>query len=207
MAADRLRRFLLASSRATDPKAMVKGGGCDMTRLWAALFVCAVTAGGGAIGEGQDGPNAKVPELAALDHYAGNWKTTFSGDGGATTTTAATTGKWVLGGRFLQQSVRIDGDGGSVAAELMTIMTYDVERKVYKSWHFVSDGGTMASESSWDATKKIMKTSARSDADGGRIDTTADFSEADKEKWRIELFDVAGARKSVIAGTNVRSAK
>ncbi|HVJ79809.1 MAG TPA: DUF1579 family protein [Planctomycetia bacterium] len=178
-----------------------------MMRYWTAFSVLAAAAAASAIGDGQEGPSSKVAELAALDHYAGSWKTTFSGDGGASTTAATTTGKWILGGRFMQQSVRIGGEGGAAATEVMTMMTFDVDRKVYKSWHFISDGGTMPSEGTWDAEKKTMKTTARSDGDGGRIEITADFSEAGKEKWKIDLFDVAGVRKSTIAGTNVKEVK
>ena len=54
---------------------------------------------------------------------------------------------WSLNGWFIEYRGRLDGGKD----EELQLMTYDVEKKVYRRWYFDSHGTTSESTGKWDA--------------------------------------------------------
>jgi hypothetical protein len=152
------------------------------------------------------GPSAKVPELKALDHYAGSWDVEITSKG-QPFTKGKVTARWMLDGRFLQQSGELQDKDGVTVFKYTSLMTYDPAKKVYRSWIFLSDGNAGESEGTWDANGRVMTSVGRKDANGVFSTTTADFSETGVEKWKIVVRDRTGKVVSEMSGKNTRRKK
>ena len=153
---------------------------------------------------GDDGPSNLVPELKTLDHYAGSWDTEITSKN-PPFTKGTVTAKWILDGRFLQQTA--EGKDGPTVFKYMSLMTYDPTKKVYRSWIFLSDGFAAESEGSWNAKNQVMTSVGHKDENGFFSTTTADFSEAGVEKWRIVTSDGTGKVINEMSGKNSRQKK
>jgi hypothetical protein len=177
-----------------------------MARVFAfcSIFVCLASSGSVSAAEG--GPSDKVPELKLLDHYAGSWDFEMTSKD-QPFMKGRVTGTWILDGRFLQQSSEALDKDGAVVFKYMSLMTYDPVKKVYRSWIFLSDGFTGESEGTWDAKGRVMTSVGRKDENGVSSTTTADFSEAGVEKWKIVFTDATGKVVSEMSGKNTRNKK
>ena len=141
-----------------------------------------------------------IPELAALERYAGSWETEFTSKN-LPYSKGKVTAKWVLGGRFLQQAAEAT-DGSDF--KYMSLMTYDPVKKIYRTWFFLSDGITGETEGTWDAQGQVMTSVSPKDDRGGFSTTTADFSEPGVEKWKIVYKDTSGKVVNEMSGKNTR---
>ena len=174
-----------------------------MTRFFAFCSMVACLTSTGAAIAAEDGPSPNVPELKALDHYGGAWDVEITSKG-IPFTKGQATAKWILDGRFIQQTGELRSEDGSTVVKGTTLMTYDPTNKAYRSWTFRSDGSAGESEGTWDSKGRVMTSIGQKDASGGFSTTTADFSEAGVEKWKIVYTDGAGKVVSEITGKNTR---
>lgn len=140
----------------------------------------------------------EIPELEVLENYVGIWETEVDTNKGQTTT------KWILGGRFVEKFE--DLRSGDVSIKRLSIMTYDVKKKVYRIWEFAGGNGFAGeSEGHWDAKKRTMTFVQR---DSGNILTTvSDFSEAGMEKLQMVTKDAKGKIIENISGRSIRKKK
>ena len=153
-------------------------------------------------------PVADVPELKALDHYAGTWDVEMTivprdPNQQGKTFRGQVEAKWVVGGRFLEQTgtYRLSETGQPLV--IKTLMTYDTAEKQYHYWLFLSSGGVRESRGQWNEQTKTM-TSTMKSADGDVTTTTADFSTAGEENWTIETRHVDNSIAFRITGKNTR---
>lgn len=154
-----------------------------------------------------EGPSPEVPELRPLAHYAGNWtaeSTVKPGpglpDGAKRIGTAQ--GEWVLGGRFLRQTWKIDPAAGQPELSGMTLMTYDPQLRRYRSWGFVSTGSAQEAEGKWDADARTFTWTARAGDGGPTTVTKAAFGADGEESWSIVTKDPDGRTLMEMSGRN-----
>ena len=160
-----------------------------------------------AVASAQDasGPARNVPELKPIDHYAGVWDVYFGDapiedrkpDGTATA-------KWVLQGRFLEQTGDLEPGDNGLEFELKTLLTWDAQKKSYRSWTFASTGYAVQADATWDAGTKTMTSVAEDPTTGNTITTTARFNEPGVETWKIVTTDRTGRVVGEITGRNVK---
>ena len=174
-----------------------------MTRFSASCSMLACFAYAVASIAADDHPSDKVPELRALGSYVGSWDVEITTKGLPFTKGQSAT-KWTLDGRFVQQTGELQAKDGSTVIYVTTMMTYDPAKKVYRSWTFLSDGSTNESEGTWNAKDRVMTSVSRKDENGGFSTTTADFSEAGIERWKIVYTDRTGKVASETSGKNTR---
>jgi hypothetical protein len=156
------------------------------------------------------GPAPEIPELRPLEHYVGDWLASSNlkgdpeaADGAKTTGTAR--GEWILGGRFLRQTWKLDDAGELGPLSGMTLMTYDPARKVYRSWAFSSTGSALESEGRWAPGTRTMTWTGRDPTSDNTTTTTAAFSPDGVENWRIVQKARDGRIVGEIVGQNRRT--
>jgi hypothetical protein len=142
-------------------------------------------------------------EQKVLDKFVGDWRTTYKcprsewtpqeTSGSAELNTAR-----VVGGRYIQEkSEHDDNTSGS------SILTYDEQRKCYRSWWFSSTGQMSESSGQWDAGSRTMTwTSTRDDVTST---TKHRFVDNDNAEWSVAVKDSRGKIYLRIEGTGVRS--
>jgi hypothetical protein len=152
------------------------------------------------------GPAKEVPELKPLANYVGKWstestlkfegqpETSFKGQGAA---------EWIHDGRFVRQSWTIDGTKEMPGLNGSVIFTYDVEKKTYRGWNFMSNGFFSQSEGTFDPKTRTFTWTAHGSA-GETTITKASFAEEGKEKWTIVTTDRAGKVLMDMRGTSTR---
>lgn len=176
-------------------------GDISMKRRFVMFLFLAAIAGQSVVRADEPGPSPDVPELRALQHYIGTWDV-------ATTDQLYTKGessaKWILGGRFVEQSGFMVSQEGSNRIEVLTLFTFDTGKKTYRSWTFLSDGSTSQAEMTWNAAAKTMTSRSRPGANGVRSTVTADFSEGGKERWLFVFTDRDGKAVGEMKGVNTR---
>jgi hypothetical protein len=153
-----------------------------------------------------DGPSDKVPELKILDHYVGEWEVEFTSNA-ANFAKSKSTAKWVLGGRFVEQTGDVLNADGSVAIGMKTLFTFDSKKNAYRSWIFTSDGSVTESDCVWDDKAKTLTSITKKVEGEGFTTTTADFSEPGVEKWKIVIRDAADKVTAEITGKNTKLKK
>lgn len=169
-----------------------------MNRLWAVCCAFVTILGQVAAMAEENEPAKNVPELQALQHYAGTWDVVLTGDGSGK---GEVTAKWILGGRFLEQSgVLHSSDGPDVW--VTTLFTFDTQKAKYRSWTFVSNGAISQAEMTWDAKSKTMTSVSQPDMNGIRATNTADFSTTGKEHWHFRYADHDGKQVGEMSGVN-----
>jgi hypothetical protein len=179
-------------------------------------FLAIATIAAFAVGQGQaqepaTGPSPEVPELVALSGLVGKWdcrsqvKPLESVTEGSTRTGTAEA-EWIHGGRFLRQTWIIEPAGTQPGLSGSAILTYDPEKKSYRSWHFLSNGGTRESPGTYDEKTKTMTWTAR-DANGIHIVTKSTFAEDGSENWTITVTDAKGKVVEDMKGKNTRRKK
>ncbi len=148
-----------------------------------------------------EGPAKDVPELQALSNYVGICDVTITSKDSPFVKGEATT-KWILDGRFVQQSGHLTSSDGATVIKVTTLMTYDQEQKAYRTWSFFSYGTTTESTGKWDARNRIMTSIGR--GNGTTTTTTAKFAENGNEEWSIATKNQNNEEVARISGTNIR---
>jgi hypothetical protein len=105
--------------------------------------------------DGQDAPRS--PELEVLDRFLGTWKIDMVSKPAEWTKqevklTGTTTNEWTLGGRFQIHRAKYS----PTHVESVEMLTYDADRKVYRFWHFNSNGIANETTGAWDEKSKTM---------------------------------------------------
>lgn len=104
---------------------------------------------------GDDKPK-KPEELKVLDRLIGSWKDEATFKVSEWTKkerqeTASFQNSWTLNGWFVQYQGR-NGDG----SEDLQLMTFDVEKKVFRKWYYDSEGNVSESSGKWDAKTETL---------------------------------------------------
>ncbi len=157
-----------------------------MKQLLAVSFFLAVVVSQSVTNAEDAGPAKDVPELQALQNYVGTWDVVFANN---EFTESESTARWIVGGRFVEQTGVMLSDNGKNRVEILTLFTFDTTRKTYRSWTFLSTGSISEAELTWDAKSSTMTSVTRPDASGARSTVTADFSMAGKERWKFRFTD------------------
>lgn len=164
--------------------------------------------------QAQPGPAQEVPELQVLSHWIGTWDIDMTVKVGAdaakvSRTKGKATAKWILDGRFVQQTGTLEaGDGmGMPAMKVTTLMTYDQAKKAYRSWMFYSTGTVSESEGSWAAKTRTMTTTSRDADNNWNTTIKATFPDPATEVWQILVKDGAGKVIVEVNGKNTRRKK
>jgi len=127
-----------------------------------------------------------VAELKKLDVFVGKWRTSetmnpgeFAPAGGKGEGTAELT--WRLEGRFVHSAYASRGTTG--AFEGTALMTYDTDKKVYRSWWFDSRGTGEEYRGNWDGEKLVME--GVSKARGAGIRSRILYSDIKPDSYRF----------------------
>jgi hypothetical protein len=152
------------------------------------------------------GPTKELPELQILNCYAGTWEVVAANHEAPNMPVmkGKATSKWVLDGRFLEQTGVLQALGGGTAIKVTTLMTYDTEKKSFRTWTFVSDGKATESEGKWDPATQTMTSVDCPSTKGQIVTTTVNFSEAGIQKWKMSITDPSGKIVSQMVGKNTR---
>jgi len=150
-----------------------------------------------------EGPAADVPELQALNYYAGQWEDEIDGRPDVKHTEV---GEWILRGRFLRQSWSTESIDGHAPASGLTLMTFDKERKVYRNWAFLATGSVIETEGTWDPATKTFSWGRRVAESSESVVTTASFVDESVQSWRIAKTDSHDKVIREVAGRSVRRA-
>ena len=179
-----------------------------MNRL-VAFFVstCVAFASATAADAPHQGPSKDVPELQVLNHWVGKWDDdmTVKPNAGLPKGMRAkgvVTAEWVLNGRFVQQTATLEPGDSAPAMKVTTLMTYDPQKKVYRSWMFFSTGAVSESEGRWDEKSRTMTSTSRDAESGGTATIKATFAEDGTESWSILEKDRDGKVVSETTGKN-----
>ena len=136
----------------------------------------------------EDGPNKAVPELQVLSKYVGTWDADIKGE---LVIKAVMTVKWILNGNYLEMETIISEDSGTFdKKKSKTFMTYDREKKVYRTWSFDDMGQTVVTEGSWNSKSQTMTMTER--IGEITITSTADFSKSGIIEWHGIVSDKDG---------------
>ena len=154
----------------------------------------------------EDGPTSKVPELKPLDHYVGTWSIAFDNKD-IPFENAKAVGKWVLGGRFMEQTVEAANKTGEPGLKLKTLFTFDTNRNAFRSWTFSADGSVSEFDAVWDANLKTMTSIEKKVEGKGFATITADFSKPGEETWKVAITDSDGKASGEITGKNTKEKK
>lgn len=177
---------------------MVKARSIALTLVGAALGAGGVWVYGQAVAAG---PNGQVPELKALEAFAGKWQGEFAGRNGGASTNVEGTAEWVLDGRFLlTKNVNSSQRGQS---ETLTYWTYDTRAKCYKRWVFTSFGIVFQEEGQWDDNQQKFAFNVTGLGDGSGI-ATARVIDPDTRQWSYVFKNKDGQITAEISGTNRR---
>jgi len=141
------------------------------------------------------------PELDPLKLYAGKWDVAVTDNASVK---GEASGQWILEGRFLQQSWSLDTETPD-APKLSgtTMMTYDSTKRVYRAWHYFSNGSFAEADGTWDGASRTFTWTGRDAAKGTTVVTKASF-DGDVEKWSIVTTKSSGEQVSSFGGTNTR---
>ena len=166
------------------------------------LFVLATVSVACAQGSG---PDIK-PELDPLKNYLGTWDSEFQILNDQTNQTPRTykgtaTGKWIVGGAFMEQSGINILNENSKPMEFKTLMAFNKETKNFDYYYFYSSGEVIKGVASWNEEKKTM-TTVRREKNGQSVTITADFSKPNHESWTIVIKGSDGQVRMKIVGKN-----
>jgi hypothetical protein len=165
----------------------------------ATILSCQVDAGE----EVAEGPSPGIPELKELDHYAGQWEDEIAGRPEVRRTER---GEWILKGRFLRQSWSSEPGDGTPPAEGMTLMTFDPQAGVYRSWAFLATGTVIENEGIWDAITNTFTWGRRVAETSETVVTKASFPSEATQSWSIVKKDEHDKVLREVAGHSIRRA-
>ncbi len=86
----------------------------------------------------------------------------------------------------------------------MTLMTYDRERSVYRSWAFLATGSVIENEGSWDPKSQTMTWGHRVPGSTEMIFTKVTFRDETNQQWSIVKTDADGTVLKEVSGTSER---
>jgi hypothetical protein len=147
------------------------------------------------------GPAPDVPELKLLDHYAGQWEDEIAG---RPDMRRSELGEWILEGRFLRQTWSTESGDGSPSAHGITLMTFDPQRQVYRSWAFLATGSVIENEGLWDPVTKTFTWGHSVANKAERVITKASFTEKATQSWSIVKTDEHDKVLREVSGRSVR---
>jgi hypothetical protein len=132
---------------------------------------------------------SRPPELKVLERLVGTWNSESVSRVSEWTPAEARakgflTREWVLDGQFLQEKGK-HSNGDSIV-----MFSYDVQKKMYRSWFFTSDGNTTETQGLWDESAKILTFS--SDLNGLKNTSTIKFIDEDTHQWTAVVKDTKG---------------
>jgi len=148
-----------------------------------------------------DAPATDTPELEVLSNYIGRYDVAIT-SGDSPFTKGESTAKWILDGRFVQQTGKITSADGTIVLKITTLMTYDETEKTYRMWSFLSDGTTSESSGKWNTRTRTL-TSTRPGG-GSTTTTTATFAENGDEEWLMVTKDQNNQVVDKLGGINTR---
>ena len=166
----------------------------------ATILNCQVQAGD----DVAEGPSPEVPELQMLDLYSGQWQDEIVGRPNVRRTEIA---EWILGGRFLRQSwstEATEATDGAPTAHGLTLMTFDTEKKAYRSWAFLATGSVIENEGVWDPATKTFTWGHGLPDSSETVVTKVSFADPVAQSWSIVKTDARGKVLREIAGRNIR---
>jgi len=176
------------------------------------IIVIAITGLMGAVVQAAEGPTKDVPQLKVLDYYAGEWKSEFSLSPAGDTTTAQhfkgkVVSKWILNGKFLQQTGTYEAGDNQPPVMYTTLYTYDAKHQTYRYWTFDSSGGSSQSEGTWDQTTKVMTWQGQDEQTKLKSILESNHSKSDVNPWSITIKTEQGQPVIEINGNNTRIKK
>ena len=140
-------------------------------------------------------------EESALSYYVGTWDS-VAGPPEAPVATGTYTVEWVLGGQFVRGSGILKTADGSNDFELLSLMQFDREAGVYRTWLFFSYGAVTQTTGTWDEATCTM---TENTPYGDIIQTTKRcFAIDGQEEWTLVNTDQSGRIVSEMRGRNTR---
>jgi hypothetical protein len=144
------------------------------------------------------------PEQKVLNRFVGAWHTNYrlprsDWSPAEQSGTAELMADRAVGGRFIQEkSEHSDKTSGT------TLLTYDDDRRCYRSWWFSSTGKMSESMGQWDAgTRTMLWTSLKDDL----TSTTRQWSVAVKDGRGKVVFRIEGSSVRTPAASQVKAAR
>jgi hypothetical protein len=141
----------------------------------------------------------EIPELAVLDQWRGY---VDSKSETPTPRTGSATSVWAVDRRFLRQDWTIDPSDSEPRFSGSTVMTYDPNAKLYRSWTFQSNGEVVESTGPWDAAKRTMTWTSKPTSSGDVVLTEARFAADGSEQWKVTVQDASGTQIFESTGSN-----
>jgi hypothetical protein len=148
-----------------------------------------------------EGPATEIPELQALNLYAGQWEDEIAGRPNVKRTE---TGEWILRGRFLRQTWSTESTDSTPAASGLTLMTFDTDLKSYRSWAFLATGSVIENEGVWDTNTKTFTWGHRVLESSETVITKASFVDETVQSWSIVKTDAHDKVIREVAGRSLR---
>lgn len=148
-----------------------------------------------------DGPRADVPQLKALNHFAGSWVEEVD-MGGGRTAHAEGTAKWILGGTHLQSMFQIKLPGGEL--HHMAITTWDADAKSYVSWMFSNEGPPVFFTGVWDEDRRTFTQTSTPNAQGMTTYSVSKVTNKDRIDWTVVTRDAEGEPQMRLKGVDRR---
>ena len=150
-----------------------------------------------------EGP-AKPAEFKVLGRLTGRWKDEVTYKVSEWTKkekheTASYQNDWTLGGWF----IRYQGRSGDGKTEELQLMTFDVEKKVFRKWYYDSEGFASESSGKWDA-KSATLTWTSDLGDGITAVSVWRFADDNNVIWTRVARDRQGKTYLNIEGKSVR---
>ena len=149
----------------------------------------------------EPGPSKDVPELAPLSNWTGIWNAHIEQPAERN---GVSQGEWIANGRYLKQTWKIEADDDNEESSGILIMTFDIKQKVYRQWHFVSDGNITESTGEWDDKTRTMTWTNHNEDTGVTTINKDRFPEAGDQHWSIVVSDGSGKTVFEMKGHNTR---
>ncbi|MCP4640019.1 MAG: DUF1579 domain-containing protein [bacterium] len=141
--------------------------------------------------------------LQALDNYVGEWDwVTTSED--SPPTNGHTSAEWILGNRFVRETVSLPNEDGMTSREIHILRTYDEGTNTFRAWNFDSDFPVSQSTGTWNAETRTLTSVAGGGGDGIAVTTKSNFAKEGIYEWTIVATNPAGDVVWEVSGTSTR---
>jgi hypothetical protein len=140
-------------------------------------------------------------ELQVLNYYVGKWDVEITGRSRGK---GIVTGEWVLDGQFLRQTWSVEASPDNPRTSGIVMMTYDAEKKVYRSWSFSVKGAVRESQGVWDPHSRTMTWTRRNVESGETVVLRSSFVDDATESWSIVKADANANILGNMTGKNTR---
>jgi hypothetical protein len=178
----------LSTTRADDksPPSAVDDGGADLMEMARQMA-------------------APAPQHKLLDPLAGNWKYKVSFNFGGQTGegTGTTTGRWIMGNRFMQFDAAggVNTSGGAVNVESMSVLGYDKRTGKFTVWAIDTMGTySVSATGDFDAASKTFTLHGENEEPGmGKIPFKFVLKLEDATHWSLEVhFQMGGNWQKIV---------